>query len=120
MPAATTARAFASSAPTLRTRMSASLANRATRQRIALVPGVGPPHVRLGSVAAREHGVLGADLHRRHPVGIPSAIKVFNWVATLYKGDIRLKTPMLYALSCLLLFTIGGLTGLFLGIGICS
>jgi cytochrome c oxidase subunit 1 len=48
-------------------------------------------------------------------VGIPSAIKVFNWVATLYKGDIRLKTPMIYALSFLLLFTIGGLTGLFLG-----
>jgi cytochrome c oxidase subunit I len=49
-------------------------------------------------------------------VGIPSAIKVFNWAATLYKGDIRLKTPMIYALSFLLLFTIGGLTGLFLGI----
>ncbi len=49
-------------------------------------------------------------------VGIPSAIKVFNWMATLYKGDIHLKTPMLYALSFLLLFTIGGLTGLFLGI----
>ncbi len=49
-------------------------------------------------------------------VGIPAAIKVFNWVATLYKGDIRLKTPMLYALSFLLLFTIGGLTGLFLGV----
>jgi hypothetical protein len=49
-------------------------------------------------------------------VGIPSAIKVFNWVATLYKGDIRLKTPMLYSLGFLLLFTIGGLTGLFLGI----
>jgi cytochrome c oxidase subunit 1 len=49
-------------------------------------------------------------------VGIPSAIKVFNWVATLYKGDIRLKTGMLYGLAFLLLFTIGGLTGLFLGI----
>ncbi|MCE9576307.1 MAG: cbb3-type cytochrome c oxidase subunit I [Deltaproteobacteria bacterium] len=49
-------------------------------------------------------------------VAIPSAIKVFNWVATLYKGDIRLQTPMLYVLSFLLLFTIGGLTGLFLGI----
>jgi cytochrome c oxidase subunit 1 len=49
-------------------------------------------------------------------VGIPAAIKVFNWVSTLYKGDIRLKAPMLYALSFLLLFTIGGLTGLFLGV----
>lgn len=49
-------------------------------------------------------------------VGIPAAIKVFNWVSTLYKGDIRLKTPMLYALGFLLIFTIGGLTGLFLGI----
>ena len=49
-------------------------------------------------------------------VGIPAAIKVFNWVSTLYKGDIRLKTPMIYTLSFLLLFTIGGLTGLFLGV----
>ena len=47
-------------------------------------------------------------------VTIPSAIKVFNWLATMYKGSIRLDTPMLYALSFLLLFTIGGLTGLFL------
>ena len=49
-------------------------------------------------------------------VGIPSAIKVFNWVSTLYKGDIRLQTPMLYALSFLVMFTIGGLTGIFLAI----
>jgi len=49
-------------------------------------------------------------------VAIPSAIKVFNWVATLYKGDIRLQTPMVYALSFLILFTIGGLTGLFLAV----
>ncbi len=48
-------------------------------------------------------------------VSIPSAIKVFNWIATLYKGSIRLQTPMLYALGFILLFTIGGLTGLFLG-----
>jgi cytochrome c oxidase subunit 1 len=48
-------------------------------------------------------------------VAIPSAIKVFNWLATLYKGQIRLLTPMLYALSFLFLFGIGGLTGLFLG-----
>ena len=48
-------------------------------------------------------------------VAIPSAIKVFNWTATLYKGSISLKTPMLYALSFILLFSIGGLTGIFLG-----
>ncbi|MDZ4723795.1 MAG: cytochrome c oxidase subunit I [candidate division Zixibacteria bacterium] len=48
-------------------------------------------------------------------VGIPSGIKVFNWVVTMYKGSIDLKTPMLYALSFLFLFTIGGLTGIFLG-----
>ncbi len=47
-------------------------------------------------------------------VAIPSAIKVFNWTATLYKGSIRLDTPMLYALGFLGLFTIGGLTGLHL------
>jgi cytochrome c oxidase subunit I len=48
-------------------------------------------------------------------VAIPSGIKVFNWTATMYKGSISLKAPMLYALSFLFLFTIGGLTGLFLG-----
>ncbi len=47
-------------------------------------------------------------------VAIPSAIKVFNWTSTLYKGRIHLRTPMLYALGFLGLFTIGGLTGLFL------
>ncbi|MDQ1473338.1 MAG: cytochrome c oxidase subunit [Bryobacterales bacterium] len=47
-------------------------------------------------------------------VAIPSAIKVFNWSATMYKGSVRLETPMLYALGFIGLFTIGGLTGLFL------
>ncbi|RYD89322.1 MAG: cytochrome c oxidase subunit I, partial [Sphingobacteriales bacterium] len=46
-------------------------------------------------------------------VAVPSAIKVFNWTATLYKGHVSLSTPMLYALGFLGLFTIGGLTGLF-------
>lgn len=47
-------------------------------------------------------------------VAIPSAIKVFNWTATLYKGSVLLATPMLYALGFIGLFTLGGLTGLFL------
>jgi len=47
-------------------------------------------------------------------VGVPSAIKVFNWTATLYRGSISYATPMLYAFGFLGLFTIGGLTGLFL------
>ena len=48
-------------------------------------------------------------------VAIPSAIKVFNWVSTLYKGSIEVATPMLYALSFIFLFSIGGLTGLMQG-----
>jgi cytochrome c oxidase subunit 1 len=47
-------------------------------------------------------------------VAVPSAIKVFNWTATLYKGSISYDTPMLYAFGFIGLFTIGGLTGLFL------
>jgi cytochrome c oxidase subunit 1 len=47
-------------------------------------------------------------------VAIPSAIKVFNWTATLYKGSISYDTPMLFAMGFIGLFTMGGLTGLFL------
>ncbi len=49
-----------------------------------------------------------------YSVAIPSAIKVFNWTATLYKGSIAYMTPMLYILGFIGLFVIGGLTGLFL------
>jgi len=47
-------------------------------------------------------------------IAIPSAIKVFNWIATMWRGSISLEAPMLHAISFLLIFTIGGLTGLFL------
>jgi len=47
-------------------------------------------------------------------IAAPTAIKIFNWLTTMYKGDIRLNTPMWYALGFLELFGIGGLTGLFL------
>ena len=47
-------------------------------------------------------------------IGVPSAIKVFNWTATMYKGSVTYETPMLYAFGFLGLFTVGGLTGLFL------
>jgi cytochrome c oxidase, subunit I len=47
-------------------------------------------------------------------VAVPSAVKVFNWTATMYRGSISYRTPMLYAFGFIGLFTIGGLTGLFL------
>jgi len=49
-----------------------------------------------------------------YAVAIPSAIKTFNWTATIYKGSVSFETPMIYALAFLGLFTIGGMTGLFL------
>ena len=48
-------------------------------------------------------------------IGIPSGIKIFNWIWTMYKGSVWLQTPMLYALSFLFLFTIGGVTGIMVG-----
>jgi len=48
-------------------------------------------------------------------VAIPSAVKVFNWLATMYRGSISFQAPMLYAIAFLLLFAIGGLTGIVLG-----
>jgi cytochrome c oxidase subunit 1 len=48
-------------------------------------------------------------------VALPSGVKIFNWLSTMYKGNISFETPMLYAISFIVLFTIGGLTGIFLG-----
>lgn len=49
-------------------------------------------------------------------VGIPTAIKMFNWLATLYKSSILLRSPMLYALGFMFLFAIGGVTGIMLAV----
>ncbi len=49
-------------------------------------------------------------------VGVPTAIKTFNWVATLYRGSVRFDTPLLFALGFLFLFTIGGVTGIILAV----
>jgi cytochrome c oxidase subunit 1 len=48
-------------------------------------------------------------------IAVPTAIKVYNWVLTLYRGNIHLRTPMLFAIGFIFTFTHGGLTGLFLG-----
>jgi cytochrome c oxidase subunit 1 len=49
-------------------------------------------------------------------VGVPTAIKMFNWLATLYKGSVSFQSPMLYALGFLFLFAIGGVTGIMLAV----
>ena len=72
--------------------------------------GVGPSHVHHGHLELFGPGVF---LHE-HDGGRPSAIKIFNWSATMYKGSISFDTPMLYAIGFIGLFTMGGLTGVFL------
>ena len=81
------------------------------RNRHHRLPGVGASHV-----CFRHVPLCGLDFFSflTYLVGVPSAIKVFNWTATLYKGSISYTTPMLYALGFIGLFLIGGLTGLFL------
>ncbi|MDX1478640.1 MAG: cbb3-type cytochrome c oxidase subunit I [Saprospiraceae bacterium] len=48
-------------------------------------------------------------------IAVPSAVKVFNWISTLYKGNLRLNTPMLFGIGFVSMFISGGLTGIFLG-----
>jgi cytochrome c oxidase subunit 1 len=49
-------------------------------------------------------------------IGIPTGVKVLNWVGTMYRGSVWLRTPMLYALAFLFTFSIGGFTGIMLGV----
>ena len=71
---------------------------------------MGSPHVHHGNIQLFSIGVLFLSMM----VAVPSAIKIFNWSATMYKGSISFDTPMLYALGFIGLFTMGGLTGVFL------
>lgn len=48
-------------------------------------------------------------------VGVPTGVKIFNWLATLWRGSIKVTVPMFFALASIFLFSIGGLTGLVLG-----
>ena len=49
-------------------------------------------------------------------IAVPTGVKVFNWVATMFKGSLTFETPMLFAIAFVVLFTIGGLSGLMLAI----
>ena len=78
---------------------------------IGALRGLGAPHVR------QRHGSLLRLLLRHHDADHrrAAAIKVYNWVLTLWRGDIHLTVPMLFALGFIVTFVNGGLTGLFLG-----
>ena len=74
--------------------------------------GLGPPHVRKRD-EPRQFGFFFATTTLI--IAIPTAIKVYNWVLTLWRGDIHFTTPMLFAIGFIVTFVNGGLTGLFLG-----
>src|SRR6266550_280987 len=78
---------------------------------IMVLPGMGVISELIANFSRKN--IFGYKFVAFSSLAIASAIKVFNWTATLYKGSISYDTPMLYALGFIGLFTIGGMTGLF-------
>ena len=52
----------------------------------------------------------------KQPIAVPTGVKVFNWIATMWQGSMTFETPMLFAIGFIILFTIGGFSGLMLAI----
>ena len=75
------------------------------------LPGLGAPYVCNGIESFPRISIRIADLL----IAVPSAIKVFNWLTTLWRGNIRFTPAMLFAIGFVSLFISGGLTGIFLG-----
>ena len=78
-----------------------------------VVPCLGPPHVH--GAACRAAGQL-YFMYATMLIAVPTGVKVFNWVATMWKGSMTFETPMLFAVGFMFLFTMGGFTGLVLAI----
>ena len=78
----------------------------------SIICGLGPSYVHSRyAVGCRDFLHVG-----NYANAVPTGVKVFNWVATMFRGSITFETPMLFAVSFVVLFTIGGLSGLMLAI----
>ena len=80
--------------------------------RLPGLPGLGPPHVRDRVLdPGRRSGSCVASL----AIAVPTGVKIFNWIGTMWMGRIRYEPPMLFAVGFIGMFMIGGLSGIFAG-----